>query len=542
MCIFFHDVSSRGHLANRIRAIRRYIWMFQKPGKSRMTQLNIDQAMKLAVQHHQAGKLAEAENLYRQVLSRQPRHSDALHLRGVVAWQLGRFDFAVESIRHAIAINAGIADYYYSLGNALRGKGVFDDAIAAYRQACRLKPGYFEAQINLGNALRDKGSPDEAIVAFQQAVALKPQIAEGHYNLGVALCDGGRVDEAVTALRRALELKPDYAEAYNNLGIAFSDKGLHAEAIAAYEHALRLKSDFTEVHNNLGVALSKAGLHDQAIGSYHRALQFDRRYVNAQINLGNALRDQGLIDRAISEYQQALRFAPGLAEAHYNLGVALHDKGHHKEAIASCRRALQIDPGYAHAHYTLASLLLLTGEFEQGWTEYEWRWNWKDFPSARREFAAPRWDGEELGGRTILLYAEQGLGDTIQFVRYVPMVVGRGGKVVLECQSQLFRLLQGVPGMERVLSKGEPLPRCDLQCPVLGLPKIFGTRIDTIPQEVPYLSRRNGIVPAVERPRDGQRRRIESGDRVGRQPWSRQRPQPIPDFIAPCPARESFRH
>jgi len=453
-----------------------------------MAQLTIDQAMQLAVQHHQAGRLAEAEKLYRQVLSQQPGHPDALHLLGAAACQLGRFEAAVELIRRAIALNPAIADYHYSLGNALRGEGALDDAIAAYRQACRLKPDYFEAQINLGNALQEKKSFDEAITAYQQAVALKPEIAESHYNLGVALFDALRVDDSIAALRRALELKPEYAEAYNNLGIAFGDKGLHVEAIAAYEQAVRLKPDFAEAHNNLGIALGNKGLHDQAVVAFQRALQLNPRYVEAQINLGNALRDQGLVDQAISAYQQALRLGPGVAEGHYNLAVALHDKGQLEEAIAACRRALRIKPGYAQAHYTLSSLLLLKGDFERGWSEYEWRWKWKDFPSARREFSEPRWNGEDLSGRTILLYAEQGLGDTIQFVRYAPMVAARGGKIVLECQAQLLRLLQGLPGVERVLSKGELPPRCDLQCPLLSLPGIFGTRVETIPAAIPYLT------------------------------------------------------
>ena len=211
--------------------------------------------------------------------------------------------------------------------------------------------------------------------------------------------------------QQALRLKPDYAEAYNNLGIALKDQGQLVEAVAEYQQALRLKPDHAEAHNNLG----------------------------------NALQDQGQLAGAVAHYQQALRLKPDYAEAHNNLGNALQDQGQLAEAEAHYQEALRLRPDYANAHWNRALAWLLAGDFERGWPEYEWRWQWKDFPSSKRSFSQPLWDGSSLAGRTILLHAEQGLGDTIQFIRYAPLVKSSGGTVILECQPALLLFCRVVP-------------------------------------------------------------------------------------------------
>ena len=187
-------------------------------------------------------------------------------------------------------------------------------------------------------------------------------------------------------------------------------------------------------------------------------------------------------------YQRALSINPEYAKAHSNLGVAYSDLGDLDKSIASYRRALEISPGFPEAHWNYAQVLLLKGRFEQGWIEYEWRWKWKDFPSLKRNFAQPLWDGSNLNGRTILLHCEQGLGDSIQFIRYAPMVARLGGRVVVECPPQLKRLFQGVSGIDRLAGHHGELPTFDVQAPLLSLPHIFKTDLETIPNTVPYLS------------------------------------------------------
>ena len=226
-------------------------------------------------------------------------------------------------------------------------------------------------------------------------------------------------------------------------------------------------------------ARSEAGL--------RRALALKPDYAEAHNNLGGALSAQGNLDEAVACYRRALALKPDYAEAHNNLGGALSDLAKFDEALACYRRALRLKPDYAEAHWNQALLTLLTGDFERGWAEYEWRWKTKQLHFERRTFSQPRWDGQPLAGRTILLHAEQGLGDTIQFVRYVSLVKVRGGRVVVECQPPLLPLLADCPGIDQVVARGNPLPAFDVQAPLLSLPGILGTTLDSIPDRVPYL-------------------------------------------------------
>jgi tetratricopeptide (TPR) repeat protein len=418
-----------------------------------MTQLTIDPAMQLALEHHKAGRIADAERIYRQVLTQQPANSEALHLLGVLAHQNGRLDTGIELIQRAIAISPSHAHYHNNLGNVLRAKGLSGEAITAYRKAVQLKPDYPEAYYNLGIALRDTGQLDEAVAAYRKAVHLKPDYAAAENNMGNALREKGLFDEAITAFRRALRLDPDKAETYNNFGATLREKGLLDDAVATLGQAIRLKPDFVE----------------------------------AYYNLGSVLWEKECLDEAIAAYRQAIRLKPGFIEAYADLGTALREKGLLDEAIMTCRQALRLKPDCPQVHDVLSSVLLLKGDFLQGWTEYEWRWRRADYPAPRGEFAQPRWDGAPLNGRTILLHAEGGFGDTLQFVRYSPMVAARGGRVVLECQEPLRRLLEGFAGIEQLITTSEPLPHFDVHCPMMSLPSLFGTKLETIPSTIPYL-------------------------------------------------------
>jgi protein O-GlcNAc transferase len=325
--------------------------------ETRMTQGTIDQAMQLAIQNHQAGRLAEAEKIYRQVLIRQPNHSGALHLLGMIAAQVGQSDVAIELIRRAIAIRPEVAEYHNDLGNALRDKGQLDEATAAYRHALRLKPDYVVAHNNLGHVLRDKGQLDDAIASYRQALRLKPDHARTYKNVGDALCAKESLDEAIAAYREALRLKPDDAETCSNLGNALCAKGLLDEAITAYRQALRLEPGIAETHNNLGNALRDKGQLDEAASAYRDALRLKPDSAKAYSNLGNVLRGKGQLDEAITACRQALRLRPDFAEAHGNLGNALRDKGQLDEATAALHQALHLKPDDAVAHNNLGVVL-----------------------------------------------------------------------------------------------------------------------------------------------------------------------------------------
>ncbi|MGD0390624.1 MAG: tetratricopeptide repeat protein [Tepidisphaeraceae bacterium] len=418
-----------------------------------MAQLTIQQAFDLATRHHRAGRLHQAEQLYRQVLARQPKHAGAMQFLGVIAHQVGRNDMAVDLIHRAIALNPDNADAHNNLGNALKDKGQLNEAIDAYRQAIALKPNYAETHNNLGSALKVKGHLDEAIAAFRQAIGLRGNYAEAHSNLGIALIGKGQLDEAIAAFRRAIALRPNIPELHSNLSNALKDKGQLDEAIAACRRAIALNPNIPVVH----------------------------------INLGNVLRDKGQLDEAIAAFRRAVALNPNLPEAHSHLGTALINKGQLDEAIAAWRHAIALNPNFAEAHFNLSVALLERGDFQEGWEEHEWRWKCKDSLSPPRDFAPPQWDGCPLEGRTLLLHAEQGLGDALHFIRYLPLAAQRGGKIIIECQAELQRLFQSVAGGCQVVARGQPLPAFDLHCPLLSLPHVFRTNFANIPNIVPYL-------------------------------------------------------
>ena len=362
-----------------------------------MTPMTIEQAMEIAVGHHQAGRLAEAEAIYRQVLSRSPDHAEALHLLGVLASQVGRTEVALELIGRAIIVNPGVALYHSNLGeiyrrsgqsdraidhfrraielrpdaadphnnlgNVLREQGRLDDALALYRRAIELNPDLAEAHGNLGIVLHDQGRIDSAIAAYRRAIALKPDLASAHTNLGRALQDQGRIEEAIAAYRKAIALKPDYAPAHTNLGCALGDQGRPEEAIAAFHRAIGLAPDLAEPHNNLGNVLTDQGRLAAAIAAYHRAIQLRPSYAEAHSNLGNALKNQGGLEEAIAAYRRAIALKPDLADAHNNLGNALKDLGRVDEALACCRRAVELKPDFTEA----ASNSLLTLLYHPGY-------------------------------------------------------------------------------------------------------------------------------------------------------------------------------
>ena len=447
----------------------------------------VEQALHLAIAHHQAGRLADAEALYRQILAVDSRHVDALHLLGVIAHHVGRLDVAADLITKAIAIRPDYAAAHSNLGNVLQDQDKLDDAIAAYRRAIACRPDFADAQSNLGNALKHKGQMKEAMDAYRQAIALNPNYPEAHHNLSGALIDLGRLEDAIAVCHQALALRPNYAEAFNNLGIALKDRGQFDAAVIAYGQAIANKPDYAEAYNNLGSALRGRGQLDEAVAACRHAIALKPGMAEAYGNLGNILIQKGEMVEAIAACRQAVALRPNYAEALSNLGIALNETGEFDAAIPAGQKAVVLKPNLAEAHYNLAFALLVHGDFAQGWEEYEWRWKSKDAAYIRRNFSEPRWDGGNLEGRTLLLHAEQGYGDTIHFVRYLPMVQERGGKVVIECQRELQRLLQAnLPGLT-VVARGETLPFFDVHFPLLSLPYIFATDLTNIPRNIPYL-------------------------------------------------------
>jgi tetratricopeptide (TPR) repeat protein len=343
---------------------------------------------------------------------------------------------------------------------------------------------------SLGNALIYDGKYDCAMVCYQQALCLNPDFVEAHSNLGNALSTLGRFEEAVTNCQQALRLRPDYARAHNNLGNAYKGLNRLDEAVACFQHALELEPDIAEVRNNLGVALAALNKLDEAVANYREALRLKPEFAAAYYNLGLLFISRSNWDDAVALLRQAVRLQPKNPEAYYHLGWALYEQRKLEKAGSCFRQCLGLKPEYAEAQWALAFNLLLRGHFEEGWSKYEWRWRLGAASLGR--FQQPVWDGSSLTGRTILLHAEQGFGDTLQFIRYAAVVKQYGGNVIVECQPRLVPLLRNCPGIDQLLAEGSELPAFDVHAPLLSLPRILGTSLATVPADIPY------ILPAAE--------------------------------------------
>ncbi len=341
-----------------------------------MAQLTIQQAFDLALQHHGAGRLHEAEQLYRQILTQQPAHIDATHLLGVIAHQVGQNDIAVDLIRQAITLNPNFAEAHNNLGQALTDLGQLDEAITSFHRAIALKPELPEAHCNLGNTLREKGQLDEALAACEQAITLRTSYAEAYCNLGSVLREKGQLDQAIATYQHAITLKPELPEAHSNLCNALREKGQLDEAIAACEQAIKFRPGYAEAHCNLGNALKDKEHLDEAIAAYRRAIALKPKLPEVHSDLGVALITKGQLDEAISAFRQAILLRPNFSEAYNNLGNALKDKGELDEAIAAFRQAILLRPNYAEAHSNLIYTLHYHPDVDaKSIAEEQRRWN-----------------------------------------------------------------------------------------------------------------------------------------------------------------------
>lgn len=404
-----------------------------------------------AVQRLQSLNFGEAAKIYWQILELKPNHIEA----------------------------------YKNLSYALFNQNQLEEACATYQQVLTLDPNYHLAYSYLGYAFQQQGFLEKAISYYQQYLKHEPEDVGVYYNLGCALQQQGKLSEAQACYDIALKLDANCGKAYNNKGAALEMQGLLSEAQACYEEFLRLNPQDARAYYNLGNIFQQQGLLAEARNYYEQSLLLNPHQSIAHNNLGTILHGQGFHAEALFHYQQAFTLDESYTLAHYNLGVMLLDNCQFEEALACFNRVLEIDLDYVEAHWARALILLRWGDYPGGFAELEWRWRRQGI--IPHFFSQPLWTGEELEGKTILLYCEPGFGDTIQFMRYVPLVQQRGGKIVIECYQPLVRLLSAVSGVERVIATGTTLPEFDVQAPLFSLPRIFGTTLATIPVQIPYL-------------------------------------------------------
>lgn len=413
------------------------------------------QHLQEAVELHRNGALGDAQQLYKRVLARQPDNYDALQLLGLLASQTNNFEAAVALIGKAISINPNHANAHFNMGYALRALGRYPEAVQSYIQSQKLNPDSADAYLQCGLAYIGMNHLVQAIACMDRAIQLCPNDALAYFNRGVALARLGHFDAAIDAYEIATTCHSDFPEAYFNWGNALQSLKRYELAVAAYDKAIAIRQNFADAFTNRGNALKSLDRHQEAIGSYAAAIECKSDNVEAWLNMGVAHYESLDIDKAVVCYD----------------------------------RALEINSQYEEAHWNKALALLLNGDLENGFKLHEWRWKRRTFSSKHRDFKQPLWLGDEsLQGKIILLHAEQGLGDTIQFCRYCEEVQRMGATVLLEVQAPLVGLLSSLRGVSRLISQGDIVPDFDFHCPLMSLPLAFKTRLDTVPASHHYLS------------------------------------------------------
>ena len=418
-----------------------------------LAKLSVDQALMKAKSHVKKDEVIEAQKLYQEILQAFPKNFRAQ--QGLVALNKTRQNNVTQSLPQEV-VNQLINLY---------NQGQF---LVVFKQARALAEQYPEAFVVwniLGASTAQIGKHDEAIEFYNKSISLKPDYAEAYYNMGNVLKDQGKLDEAIRAFKKVILLKPNHVNTYNNMGNVFKNQGKLDEAINAYNKSILLKPDYAQAHSNIGTTLQDQGKLDEAIEAYNKAISLKPDYADAYYNLGNVLKDQGKLDEAIEAYNKAISLKPDDAVAYNNMGNVLKDQGKLDESIEAYNKAISLKPDYADAHFNLSFVLLNIGKLEEGLNEYEWRWKTKELLSQQRYFSQPLWDGKKsLNGKRILLWSEQGIGDTIMWSSCLSLITSLAEHCILECQEKLVPLIErSFPNVEvKAVNKSLDLERDDV--------------------------------------------------------------------------------
>lgn len=483
---------------------------------------SVAQRLAQACALHQSGQLAQAEIHYRAILQRHPNHAETLLLLAHLCTNSSASPDAADIIRRAVKANPGHPVAHVNLGVLLLGERQHEAAIASFDRAIALLPNYADAFCNRGLALQNLDRHADALTSFEQALALDPRHAAACSNRGVSLQALGRHEEALRAFDLALELQPQQPEIHNNRGVSALALHRYAQASADFEQALQAMPATVEVQVNYALTLQHLGRDAQAVVQFEQVLTREPTHpkalrqrglsllklgrdaaalasldqaigatpgtVQSLNQRGRAFQEAGRLHDALACFDQSLDLDPDNADSHTSRANVLRALNRPQDALASYESAVRIDPGSALAHFNLSLCQLLLGDFAQGWQQFEWRWQIDLYKKAQRQFAQPLWLGQTpVSGQTILLHAEQGLGDTIQFCRYASVLDRLGARVLLLVPATLRPVLQGLPGVAQCLAIGEALPAFDLHCPLMSLPLALATDLARIPASPAYL-------------------------------------------------------
>jgi len=415
----------------------------------------LNQMLNEGYSFHQKGQLKKAQKIYEEILALQPKHFDALQVYGALALQTNQYDKAVVLLSESIEINSYQSAVFFNLALALEKLKKNDAAIENYYKAINLNTRYTKAYFNCAILLAERQQFEAAIANYDQAIRLDPNLVEAFYHRGIAL----------QALKQ-------------------SDA-----AIANYDQAIRLNPNFALAYCNRGNALLTLNQLDAAIANYDQAIRLNPNFALAYCNRGNALLTLNQIDAAISDYKQAIQLNPDYSVAFHNHAYLMYRLQEFEASIESYEQAIRLNPNFAEAHCGKALVKILQGQYEEGWALYEWRWKGSHLKEFIRNFSQPLWLGKEsIKDKIILIHAEQGLGDSIQFCRYVAMVEALTPKqILLEVPKALLSLLSTLKNKVTLIEQGNPIPEFDVHCPMMSLPCAFKTTSETIPADIPYL-------------------------------------------------------
>jgi tetratricopeptide (TPR) repeat protein len=497
-----------------------------------------------ALTQFQAGDLVSAESLCREALASDPNNAEALHLFGVIAHRGARNDIALEYVRRAVTADASAASFQNTLGYLLRIGGQYPEAIeallkaialqedyadahnnlgiayaesgnleaaeGAYREALRFRSDFPEVQNNLGNLLYRMGRVEDSLAAYEAATALRPDYAEAHANRGDACVSQGKGDEALDAYRKAVEAAPNWPTAWFKLGNVLFQGNDFERALRAHQRSIDLNPNHLRGLTNLGATLEKLGRYEEAATVLRHALVLAPDEVSGLKNLGHVILKLGHVGEGLHLIRRAVELAPDDPDAHYTLGNALLRMERLQEALACYARVRELQPDTARAYFAPASVLLMNGQYKDGWAAYESRFDMAAYKSNVANVHERLWDGGDLKGRRLLVHVEQGFGDTLQFARYVPLLRERvgDGKIFMLCEPELFRILETLDGVDEFFQlRSDTTVTYDLQVPLLSLSHRFGTTLETVPNQTPYVRVPTGTKAKIRR-RKGTKLRV----------------------------------
>ena len=490
-------------------------------------QFEAESELNRAISYHQNGQLCPAEQIYRNILESHPKNAEVLHLLGLLTWQTSQCEVAIDLIRQASRIRPEKTLFLRDLARFLNSTGCLNQAIQAYQQALQVVPEdltickelaftlyqadrYDEAlqvfqhklndnpsdikfRVELGDFLQSIGRFEDSIRAYQKALSIDTDAYEAYNNLGVALSKVGRFDQSIQACQNAIRIFPDYFEAYNNLGNVYKEMKQLVQAVKSYQEAIRINPEAEKIYFNLGNVFKELDKHEEAIRSYQQVFRLNPNHVEAYYNQGVVLQDQGNFNQAVESYQEAIRINPEYAQAYNNYGFILHKQGKFDEAINQYRRAIDLDPTIAQAHTNLGVALLLTGDFKKGWQEYDWRLKTELYRSDKRTLPYPRWHGCDLASKTILVWAEQGIGDQIMFASVLHLLAQKSQRVVVGIEPRLVAIFQRSFPSIAFFSQFDLPDLCvlghsiDYQIPIASLGQHFLNTETTFPKQRSYL-------------------------------------------------------